>query len=118
MKKRKMSALQKKYFSKRKKIRATYLKPKRKRVYMARRKKYFSRGGIKAGLGGALPAVAGGAGDVIVKKFIPINGVGSVLSGMFLKDSITQKIGFNKVGESLGAMFFGNGGSNGNGGWL
>lgn len=86
---------------------------------MAKGKKRY--GGGRKSLGGImtfLAPVAGGAGDVIAQRFIPINGVGSTAAGMFLKDPITMKIGLNKVGESLGAMFFGGGGNSTNGGLL
>jgi hypothetical protein len=62
--------------------------------------------------------IAGGAGDVIAQKYIPIFGIGSTAAGMFLKDQVTMKIGLNKIGESLGAMFAGGGGNGGSGGWL
>ncbi len=67
---------------------------------------------------GMLAPVAGGAGDVIAQRFIPINGVGSTIAGMFLKDQVTMKIGLNKVGESLGMMFAGGVGGTDGGGWL
>jgi hypothetical protein len=65
-----------------------------------------------------LAPVAGGAGDVIAANYIPINGVGSTVIGMFLHDPITMKIGLNKAGESLGSMFAGGGASSSGGGWL
>lgn len=65
-----------------------------------------------------LAPIAGGAGDVIAQKYIPIFGIGSTAAGMLLKDSVTMKMGLNKIGESLGAMFAGGGGSGNGGGWL
>jgi len=65
-----------------------------------------------------LAPVLGGAGDVIIQKYIPVFGAGSTLAGMFLHDPVTMKMGLNKIGESLGAMFFGGGGSGNGGGWL
>lgn len=84
-------------------------------------KKYFrrpSRAGIISGAKGVIPSAIGGAGDVLARKFIPINGVGSFLAGMFLKDNVTMKIGANKAGESIGAMFLGGGSVAGGNGWL
>jgi len=91
-------------------------RPKTRRVYRTARKKYYRR--AKSGFKLSLAPLVGGAGDVIARKFIPVNGAGSTISGMFLKDQTTMKIGLNKVGESLGAMFFGNGGGANGGGWL
>lgn len=65
-----------------------------------------------------LAPIAGGAGDVIAQKYIPIFGVGSTVAGMLLKDQVTMKMGLNKIGESLGAMFAGGGANGGSGGWL
>lgn len=62
--------------------------------------------------------IAGGAIDVVAQKYVPIFGIGSTAAGMLLKDPVTTKIGLNKIGESLGAMFAGGGGSGGSGGWL
>jgi hypothetical protein len=82
-----------------------------------------SRGRKGIGLGGGwkgmIAPVAGGALDVIAQKYIPIFGIGSTASGIFLHDPVTMKIGLNKVGESLGGMFAGGfGGSSSGGGWL
>ena len=62
-----------------------------------------------------LAPVAGGAGDVIAQKFIPIFGIGSTAAGALLHDQVTMKIGLNKIGESLGAMFAGGGGGSSGG---
>jgi hypothetical protein len=82
----------------------------------------YSRGRRGVGLGGGwkgmIAPLAGGAGDVIAQKYIPINGVASTIAGMFLHDPVTMKIGLNKAGESLGMMFAGGGGGNGGGGWI
>ena len=59
--------------------------------------------------------VAGGAGDVIAQRYIPIFGIGSTVAGFALKDQVTMKIGLNKIGESLGAMFAGGVGGNSGG---
>lgn len=77
-----------------------------------------SRAGGTRGLMGYIAPFAGGAGDVFVKKFIPINGVASTVAGMFLKDQVTMKIGLNKAGESVGAMFAEKGQGGSLGGWL
>ena len=92
-------------------------------VKIARRRgrfrSYAHRGyGRSGGWKGLIAPVAGGAGDVIIQKYIPIFGVGSTVAGMFLHDQITMKMGLNKIGESIGLMFVGNGGRVGNGGLL
>jgi hypothetical protein len=89
-------------------------RPRYRYIKSSARRSYHSGGGWK----GLIAPAAGGAGDVIAQKFIPINGVGSTVAGMFLHDSITMKIGLNKVGESLGYMFAGGGSSGSSGGWL
>jgi hypothetical protein len=81
----------------------------------------YSRGrkgvGLGGGLKGMIAPVAGGALDVVAQKYIPIFGIGSTASGMFLHDPVTMKIGLNKIGESLGGMFAGGVGGGG-GGWI
>jgi hypothetical protein len=100
---------------------------KRKVVQVARRRRSYGRRFVgrarrsAGGMGGwksMIAPIAGGAGDVIAQKYIPIFGIGSTAAGMFLKDQVTMKIGLNKIGESLGAMFAGGGGNGGSGGWL
>src|SRR4030042_3178705 len=89
----------------------------RKVVSLAKGKKKRYGGGRK-GLGGMmslLAPVVGGAGDVIIQKYIPIFGIGSTVSGFVFKDQVTMKIGLNKIGESLGAMFDGGGAGNSGG---
>jgi hypothetical protein len=82
----------------------------------------YSRGRKGIGLGGGwkgmIAPVAGGALDIIAQKYIPVFGVGSTVSGMFLKDPVTMKIGLNKVGESLGGMFVGGVSGGSGGGWI
>lgn len=73
---------------------------------------YKASGGYKS----FLAPIAGGAGDVIIQKYIPLFGVGSTVAGMFLNDQVTMKMGLNKIGESLGAMFSGGFGGSANGG--
>jgi hypothetical protein len=124
-KRRRMTAKQLKYFGPK---RTRQSKP--KVVYMARRRRNYGRrfvsrarrssGGI-GGMGGIksmLAPVAGGALDVVAQKYVPVFGVGSTAIGFFLKDQVTMKLGLNKIGESLGAMFAGGGGNGGTGGWL
>lgn len=122
MKRRKMTAKQLKYFG----PRSTRTK-KRKVVYVARRRRSYGRRFVSrarrsaGGMGGwksMLAPIAGGAVDVVAQKYIPVFGVGSTAAGMLLKDQVTMKIGLNKIGESLGAMFAGGGGSGNGGGWL
>jgi len=70
------------------------------------------------GITSMLVPVAGGAVDVVAQRWIPVFGVGSTAIGFFLKDHVTMKMGLNKIGESLGTMFAGGGGSGTGGGWL
>ena len=104
--KRKMSALQRKYFGKRR-----TRKPSRARVvYMARRRSYGRkrsygrRSGGRMGLGGMmkyLSPVLGGVADAVINPRSPINGLGSGLVGFATKDEVTMKIGLYQVGQSV-----------------
>jgi hypothetical protein len=123
VKRRRMTAKQLKYFGPRRTRRVK--KP--RVVYMARRRRSYGRRFVSrarrsaGGMGGIksmLAPVAGGAIDVVAQKYIPVFGVGSTAAGFLLKDQVTMKIGLNKIGESLGAMFAGGGGNGGGGGWL
>jgi len=121
-KRRRMTAKQLKYFGPRRtrpsKTKVVYRMARRRRSYGRR---IYSRARRSIGGGGwksMLAPIAGGAGDVIAQKYIPIFGIGSTAAGMLLKDQVTMKMGLNKIGESIGAMFFGGGANGGSGGWL
>lgn len=81
------------------------------RRYFARARSHARKGGM-GGIMSLVAPVAGGAGDIIIQKYIPFFGVGSTIAGFALKDHVTMKIGLNKIGESLGMMFAGGGGGN------
>jgi len=92
--------------------------PKRRRRVKNTARKRYARRAYGAMQKIKMAPLLGGAADVIVRKYIPVNGAGSTATGVFLKDNTTLTIGLNKIGESLGAMFFGNGGGSNGGGWL
>ena len=109
MKRRKMSALQKKYFGKRKTKRAvSSIKRKTRVVYMARRRvRSFRRGGGGSRRGGMLgkisPALSGLA-DNIIDSYSPIDGIGSAIVGFGLKDPWSLNMGMYKIGYSAANM--------------
>lgn len=104
MKRRKMSALQRKYFGKRKTRKAIRSKPRKRVVYMARRKRSF-RGYARRGAGGfksMIAPIGAGVVDSYLDPMLPIDGVGAVAMGMFMHNSTIKDIGLYKVGFSLG----------------
>ena len=106
MKRRKMSALQRKYFGKGKKSRVTKTRTKYKTVYkMAKRRGGFRRGGSRGGLGGMKTMIApviGGLADSVIDGISPVDGLGGAITGFVLKSNTTRDIGLYKVGFSLG----------------
>jgi hypothetical protein len=122
-KKRKMSALQKRYFGKRKTRRAVS-SPKRKTrvVYMARRRaRGFRRvvGGLsrRGGMLGKIAPALSGVADNIIDSYSPIDGIGSAVVGFALKDGWSLSMGMYKIGYSGANMIpiprGGSGGSSG-----
>ena len=78
-------------------------------VSMARRRSFRRAGRGRSNFGGGgmksmLAPVAGGFLDNIVDKFSPIDGIGGVIVGMFLKSNTTRDIGLYKVGYSAANM--------------
>ena len=70
---------------------------------MARyRRKSYSRGRTGGGMKGMLAPIVGGALDNVIDSYSPIDGIGAVVSGMFLHSEITKNIGLYKVGYSIG----------------
>lgn len=120
--KRKMSALQRKYFGKRHKtVRAIYRR--KGRVVMAKRYARSRRTvsgarGFGSKMGGIIPPVLGGVADSFLNGMripgtnigVP-NGVGAAAVGWFMKDNITRNIGLYQIGQSLPGMIGGFGGS-------
>jgi len=106
MKKRKMSALQRKHFGKKHKVvRHTSPKKTRRKTIMAKRKGGYhrSRGGL--GIGGFksfLPPILSGVADSYLDPMLPIDGVGATAVGMFMHNETMKNIGLYKVGFSLG----------------
>jgi hypothetical protein len=108
MKRRKMSALQRKYFGKHHKavsVRRSHSK--RKVVYVARRRSYRSRGRSYArkgigGLKGLIVPIGAGVAEQYVNNFIPISGVAPAAAGMFLHNETLKTIGLYQIGLSLG----------------
>lgn len=109
MKRRKMSALQRKYFGKRtKRVRAAPIKRRRKRVVlMARRRRGGFRRGVSRATGGyksMLAPILGGLGDSIIDPISPVDGIGGTAVGMFMHNETVKNIGLYKVGYSLGGI--------------
>jgi len=69
---------------------------------MARYRKHYSRGRIGGGMKGMLAPIVGGIADNVIDSYSPIDGIGGVISGMFLHSEITKNIGLYKVGYSIG----------------
>jgi hypothetical protein len=90
-------------------------KTRRKVKTMAKRKKFTRHGFGGGGWKGYITPVAGGAGDIVIQKWIPVFGVGSTIAGAVMKDNVTMKMGLNKIGESLGLMLVGGNGKLGGG---
>ena len=107
MKKRKMSALQRKYFGKRHKSVARVKRVKQKVVYMARRRSYrgrarsYARKGI-GGMKSLIVPVGAGLADRFIDQYTPIDGIGSAAVGILMHNEIVKNIGLYKVGYSLG----------------
>jgi len=121
-----MTALQKKYFGKRSTRRAH--KP--KVVYMARRKRYYSRarsyvrrarggggnGNMKGIVDGLLAGVAGG----VASKYVGSYGqpAATIGIGWFRHNNTLMTLGGIQLGQMVGSMVgLGNGNGNGNGGF-
>jgi hypothetical protein len=110
--KRKMTALQKKYFGKghhscnpRKKVSALAKTRTRYRTKYARRSHHS--GGRMGGMKSFIAPLAGGAGDALISKYIPIMGIGSTVAGFALGDHVTRQIGLNRIGFSAAQYFLG-----------
>jgi hypothetical protein len=103
--KRKMSALQRKYFGKHHKtvaIAVHHVKRRKKNI-MAKHKSYSRH--TSRGIGGMKSLIAPiGAGviDSYLDPMLPIDGVGATAMGMFFHNDVIKNIGLYKVGFSLG----------------
>lgn len=114
MAKRKMSALQKKYFGAGHK---SHFKKKTSGVVMARRRSFRRAasagrrraGGIGGKFGGMIPPLLGGAADGIIGTPFGIDGIGSAAVGFFMKSTTTRDIGLNRVGRTLAGKFMAGG---------
>jgi hypothetical protein len=114
--KRKMSALQKKYFGKRhKKISTRKVGITAKGRYRRAAGRARGYGGSVGGkFGGIIPPVLGGIADSFLNGMkipgtsigVP-NGVGAAAVGWFMKDNITRNIGLYQLGQSLPGMMSG-----------
>ena len=106
MKRRRMSALQRKYFGKHKKRRVYAAAPvKRRYVTMARRRKGGFRGHASSRVGGfksMIAPIVGGVADSYLDPMLPIDGLGCAAVGMFMKNNTVRDVGLIKVGFSLG----------------
>lgn len=118
-----MSALQRKYFGKRKKSKVSHSKPKKRVVYIARRKSYRSRGrsrsfGGMGGMKGLIAPIGAGVLENIINDYVPISGVSPTVVGMLMHDSTLKTLGLYQVGLSLGNIIPLPGGSGRTGGLL
>jgi len=106
MAKRKMTALQRKYFGKRK-TRVVYrTKIKRRYVNMARRRgrSRGSRGGFGGGKFSMFAPAIAGLADNIIDSYSPIDGIGSVVVGFGLRNQFSKDMGMYKIGYSAANM--------------
>lgn len=104
MTKRKMSALQRKYFGKRHTSVKRVSHPKTRRKGIMARRKGYSRG-ISKGIGGMksfLPPILSGVADSYLDPMLPVDGVGATAIGMFMHNETMKNLGLYKVGFSLG----------------
>lgn len=104
MKRRKMSALQRKYFGKKHKVRHS---TKKKVVYVARRRSYRSRArsyGRKGigGLKGLIVPIGAGVAEQYINNYVPISGIAPAGIGMFMHNETLKTIGLYQIGLSLG----------------
>jgi hypothetical protein len=124
MKKRKMSALQRKYFGKKhKRLRTARVVHHRRKRVMAKHRYYSRAKGIVGGIGGKglIVPIIGGVADNVLDRYIPlpIDGIGATAVGIFMKSPVVRDIGLYKVGFSLGNMIpLPGAGSASSGGWL
>lgn len=97
-----MTAKQRRYFGKRKKVYAVSV-PKRRKIVMARYRRYrgYARRGI-GGMKGMIAPVLGGVADSYLDPMLPIDGVGATAVGMFMHNSTLKDLGLYKVGFSIG----------------
>ena len=104
MKKRKMSALQRKYFGKRHRA---VRHSKRRVVVMAKRRSYrgrarsYARKGV-GGLKSMLAPIGAGIADSYLDPRFPIDGIGATAVGIFMHNPTVKDIGLYKVGMSIG----------------
>jgi hypothetical protein len=56
------------------------------------------------GFKGMIAPVAGGVLDNVIGSRIPVQGVGAIAAGIFLKSNTTRDIGLYALGHSLGGM--------------
>jgi hypothetical protein len=106
MKKRKMSALQRKYFSKRSKTKTVKVRHSKRRVVTMARKKHY-RSYARRGMGGMksfIIPIGAGVADRVIDQYSPIDGIGSTLVGFIGHNEIVKNIGLYKVGYSVGGM--------------
>jgi hypothetical protein len=102
MKRRKMTAKQLKYFGKRRKTVVRVVHSKRRKTIMAKRKYHsYAKRGI-GGMKGMVAPIVGGIADNVIDGALPVQGVGSTVTGIFLHNETLKTIGLYKVGYSLG----------------
>lgn len=109
MKRRKMSALQRKYFGKHHKTVALAVHHKKRVVHTAKRRSYRSKSRSygRKGMGGLkslIVPIGAGYAENIIDGIIPIAGVAPTVAGMFLHNEILKTMGLYQIGYSLGNL--------------
>ena len=70
------------------------------------------------GMKGMIAPVAGGVLDNVIGSRLPVQGVGAIAAGIFLKSNTTRDIGLYALGHSIGGMIPILGSGNGSSGGL
>ncbi len=81
------------------------------------RYRHYARRGI-GGLKGGLPVAIAGIADSVIDPRSPIDGLGSIAIGLFMKNSFAMNLGFYKAGYSAGQFIPVIGGGTSKGGLL
>lgn len=114
MRRRKLTAKQRKYFAPRKKhTRKRVVVKMARRRYYGRVRHYGRR--VAGGMKPMIAPILGGVADSYLDPMLPIDGVGATAVGMFMHNSTLKDIGLYKVGQSLGNILPLPGRSSGNG---
>ena len=100
MKKRKMTAKQRKYFGKRTSKKKVVRKMAKRRYSRVRS---YARKGI-GGMKGMFAPILGGVADQYLNSMLPVSGVGATAIGMVMHDNTLKTIGLYQFGGSIGNL--------------